>query len=123
MKQHKLSAICIVLACMLTILTACEKKNDIVGTWEAGVNVVGLTNEAPPTDNRVILYFMEDLTGKEELIINGECKERVFTYTVADDEIQIQFESETTWVFPFELDDDLLILTQNHQRIPYSRVK
>ena len=121
MKQQRVITLGIVLICMLAALSACEKQYSIVGSWEVEANVIGTVETSSTTESRYILSFMEDHTGKEERVFNGQHDERSFTYTVVDDEIQIEFGSGSVWIFPFRLEGDHLILTQHHQDVIYSR--
>lgn len=123
MKQHKIWISTVLLVCLLAMLAACGQTGSVVGSWESKSTALGLEGDEVTPDNRVILHFAEDLTGKEEQIVNGETRERVFTYRIEGQILHIDFESGTKWSFPYRLADNQLILTQNHQEIIYQKVK
>lgn len=99
-----------------------ESEGSIVGHWEAEVGVIGTQAVSPAGEARYILTFMEDLSGKEEIIFDGIWEERSFTYSMTEDEIQIRFDADTIWTFPYHLEDNCLTMTQNHREIVYERV-
>lgn len=131
MQHHKFWTVSIVFVCLLAMLAACKQPNNItfsggdniIGSWETNVSVLGPEADEIAPDNRVILHFVENLTGKEVQIVNGETKERAFIYRIEGETLHIEFESGIKWAFPYRLADDQLILTQNHQEIIYQKAQ
>ena len=99
-----------------------ETEGSIVGQWETPVNVIGTEAASSSGDAHYVLVFMDDHTGKEVMIFGEERDERSFTYSITNNEILIQFESDVVWTFPYRLEGDHLILIQNHREGVYRRI-
>lgn len=127
MKKFKILVNCVMIACLLVALQACKQRNGngIIGGWEAEASIINTVDNAntDEVDNRICLYFNENLTGKEIQIINGESKERFFSYTIVDNVIYIKHESGDVWEFPYTLDQDILVLTQHKKDVKYTRIE
>lgn len=102
-----------------------QNGNGIIGGWEAEASIINTVDNvnSDESDNRICLYFNENLTGKEIQIINGERKERIFSYTIVDNVIYIKHEYGDVWEFPYTLDKDTLVLTQHKKDVKYTRIE
>lgn len=126
--MRKLGIPLIVALYILFCFTACKAEistteNGIIGSWETAITSLNDSGEDTLSSNeRVVYQFNADLTGKETVAADGTEHERNFTYSFENDILCITFESGQTWEFPCILEQDQLILTQNHQDIVYKRM-
>lgn len=129
----KKSCLCVILIYVIFLFSACTvdtshetESTGIVGIWSTEVTVIGLSQEDTNEDgdNTITYHFRENLTGTLAVHANNKnLSEDDFTYQITEEEIQILFPSGDIWEFPYVLDGDSLILTQNRAHIEYTRVK
>jgi len=115
----------LLVAALLVSLAGCGRDggNGIEGTWEAPANVIGDSEQVLPETGVVRFRFNADLSGKLISSAGIQKQESDFSYAVTEACIEIRHPSGETWRFPYRLEEDTLILTQNGFDIPYTRVK
>ena len=93
--------------CVLPLLAACGAKNEIAGCWKAELSVLGLTEgvSTAPEDNYILLYFNEDLSGKNVLVRDGQSGDEMpFSYSLSDGRITITREDGQSYAFEYLID-------------------
>ncbi len=95
--------------------------NSIVGGWETDTQII---NSSSDNSNSGIIqfFFYEELTGKEITSLNDKSNHSNFTYAINNNELTITFESGSVWSFPFNLENNTLVLIQSHTAITYQRI-
>ncbi len=116
----------LVLCLVLILRTAGVWKDDspaIVGGWETEANIINSYEDVGDAKGLCQFYFHDDLTGELVETALGTTSQRLFTYQVNGDEVSISFDSGIVWTFPYRLEGDVLVLTQNQADIAYQRIK
>ena len=124
-KKVKMLMICIAfLVLMISVIIGFVNKDthSIVGAWETDTQIVNSSLSDKGNSGKIQFYFYEDLTGKEITLSNDKRNQRNFTYVINNNELSITFESGSVWTFPFTLENNKLILIQNHASITYQRI-
>lgn len=119
-----LMAVAVCVLAMFWIQQAGKEEEGILGAWEAEVEVVGLTEERPTTENRSVLRFMEDSTCTLQLRMDGEVQnEQQYTYQCTEEEVQ--FASDPDWTFSYVIEGDDLTFThtQSQRTMTFHRMK
>lgn len=113
---------------ILVCLSACapteqNPKTGIEGMWETSAN--GINDGSKNSDNNgVVRYcFNGDMSGELITYANDEKLRSDFSYSLSEDNIQIDFGSGPVWSFQYRLDGNVLILVQNNNEIIYERVE
>ena len=110
-KVGKAKVIALIIVLIFLVLIICAlfrgKSNPLLGKWQ--------------NDNGDTVYqFDKDYTGK--LIISiGEIK---YKYTIEDDKVSVDFESESSedTVFTFEIKDEKLILKSKNGTFTFNKI-
>ena len=116
----------LVISCLylIIVLTSCGKNNDIIGTWQASISVIGLDENPPPaeeSDNSVSMIFREDQTGAQILIAAGVSHMKDFTYTVSEGTLHIEYDDGETNDFSYNIEDNSLTLSQGNRSAVFTR--
>ena len=99
-----------------------ENAQDLVGSWETAVGVIGVGHTSMPEEARLIIRFLADGSGMEEMILDERRDIRNFEYSVGNGEIKILFASGEVWDFSYHVDGSYLTMVQNHREIVYERI-
>ena len=115
----------LVLCLALVLCTAGVGKDDnpsIVGGWETEASIINPYEDVGDAKGLCQYYFYDDLTGvRNDIALTTS--QSAFTYQVNEDEVSMYFDSGIVWTFPYRLEDDVLVLTQNQTDIAYQRIK
>ena len=112
--------------CVLPLLAACGAKNEIAGCWKAELSVLGFTEgvSTAPEDNYILLYFNEDLSGKNVLVRDGQSGDEMpFSYSLSDGRITITREDGQSYAFEYLIDSDILTLKEANREAQFTKYK
>ena len=101
-----LSIIMILLVCIS--FTACDKKNDITGTWhtyDLGVNI-----DSPELPEYYSIIFAPNGTGRGPMGTLDRLDTVTFTYTLEEDTIKVITDANEEIIMNFTFEGDKLLL-------------
>ena len=127
MKKTKLVVLTLflLLALGFAFILAGGWKDDtpsIVGGWETEATIINPYEDVGDAKGMCQYYFYEDFTGVR-IDVALTTTQSPFTYQLNEDEVSLSFDSGEAWTFPYHLEEDVLVLTQNQTDIPYQRIK
>ena len=99
-----------------------QANSSIVGAWETDTQIINSLSSDKSTSGRVQFFFYGDLSGKEITYLNDKSNKRNFTYAINNNELTITFESGSVWTFPFTIENNTMVLIQNHASVTYHRI-
>lgn len=111
----------VLLSFMCFTLFACSDKNDIKGTWECEVSVLG--KDVPEGEHLAYITFKED--GKCTYVYYADKEEFSKTdmeYTATSSQFTLKYEGREL-VCEYKIDEDIMTVTYNGSTQTMKRVK
>lgn len=104
--MKRIVALFVVMLCVS--FTACDKKNDITGTWHT--YDLGVDIDSPELPAYYSIVFAPDGTGRGPMGTLDRLDTVVFTYTLEEDTIKVVTDTDKEIVINYFFDGDKLIL-------------